>query len=81
MYYTPDKATSVNEVGGGKIWTVEDDKEDDDLTGNEEFLLHFLIVSYLEKKIIYESWKHTRSLLQVEECIRTTYTRFIIVFE
>ena len=81
MYYTPDKATSVNEVGGGKIWTVEDDKEDDDLTGNEEFLLHFLIVSYLEKKIIYESWKHIRSLLQVEECIRTTYTRFIIVFE
>ena len=81
MYYTPDKATSVNEVGGGKIWTVEDDKEDDDLTGNEEFLLHFLIVSYLEKKIISESWKHIRSLLQVEECIRTTYTRFIIVFE
>ena len=49
MYYTPDKATSVNEVGGGKIWTVEDDKEDDDLTGNEEFSLHFLIVSYLGK--------------------------------
>jgi hypothetical protein len=36
MYYTPDKATSVNEVGGGKIWTVEDDKEDDDLTGVDE---------------------------------------------
>ena len=48
MYYTPDKATSVNEVGGGKIWTVEDDKEDDDLTGNVVFCLHFLIVSYLK---------------------------------
>ena len=52
MYYTPDKATSVNEVGGGKIWTVEDDKEDDDLTGNVSFWFHFLSFSYLEKKII-----------------------------
>ena len=80
MYYTPDKATSVNEVGGGKIWTVEDDKEDDDLTGNEEFLLHFLIVSYFGKNI-HEFRKHIRLLFHVEECIRTTYTRFIIVFE
>ena len=50
MYYTPDKATSVNEVGGGKIWTVEDDKEDDDLTGNISFWFHFLSFSYLEKQ-------------------------------
>ena len=64
MYYTPDKATSVNEVGGGKIWTVEDDKEDDDLTGNVLFWLHFLIASYLKKywwileahKITLPSW-------------------------
>ena len=58
MYYTPDKATSVNEVGGGKIWTVEDDKEDDDLTGNEEFSLHFLIVSYLGKNHWWISKAH-----------------------
>ena len=63
MYYTPDKATSVNEVGGGKIWTVEDDKEDDDLTGNVVFWLHLLMVSYL--KNIDKFWKHIRLLLQV----------------
>ena len=33
-YVPPDKAAHADDVGGGKIWTVEDDKEDDDITGN-----------------------------------------------
>ena len=34
MYYTPDGAKSVNDVGGGKIWTVEDEDDDEEkMTG------------------------------------------------
>jgi len=37
MYYTPDGAKSVNDVGGGKIWTVEDEDDDDEkMTGIDE---------------------------------------------
>ena len=37
MYYTPDGAKSVNDVGGGKIWTVEDEDDDDEkMTGMKQ---------------------------------------------
>ena len=51
MYYTPDGAKSVNDVGGGKIWTVED--EDDD----EEKLTGIHIMFELNKKMYFQIFR------------------------
>ena len=53
MYYTPDGAKSVNDVGGGKIWTVEDEDDDDEKMTGIKFLWEYSRVKHSSLKIFF----------------------------
>ena len=64
MYYTPDGAKSVNDVGGGKIWTVEDEDDDDEkMTGMKQRFSN-----------------QSQICLQKENLPRNTFYKFFVEF-